>query len=289
VVSKVFRLKKLDNPIYHGREAEELAKIANLPIEMQRAILDGDWIMSESKMYLIIPEIMCGRPLGYNPSWRHVISVDPATESKLGMTVWAECPTDGLWWCVIAEYVEGIYVPSLIVEAVERRLAGLNVVKRIYDPEASWFARQARHDCGVHYMPVHDKSGRKETFVANFQQALGGITPEGEIVPQEIRIADWCQLLLDELDICERNPETGKIANSSKYHLIDSAHYFVELKPPRERVFAYSSRADYLIKLDNTRIEREHKLRVAKAKEALKRRRTRVVGGQRSRGRRWVI
>lgn len=289
VVAKIYRLKKLDNPVYRGREAEELAKIANLPPELQAAILNGDWITSESKMYLVIPEIMCGRPLGYNPSWRHVISVDPATESKLGMTVWAECPTDGLWWCVIAEYVEGIYVPSLIVEAVEKRIAGLNIIKRIYDPEASWFARQARHDCGVHYMPVHDKSGRKEQFVANFQQALGGITPEGEIVPQEIRIADWCQALLDELDICERNPETGKIANSSKYHLIDSAHYFVELKPPRERVFAYSSRADYLIKLDNARIEREQKLRVARAKEALKRRRTRVVGGQKSRGRRWVI
>lgn len=287
-VARVYRLKKLDNPVYRGRESEELAKIAALPPELQAAILEGKWITSDTKVYLWDADLNSGTPAGYNPSWRHVVSVDPATESKLGLTVWAECPTDGMWWCVVAEYVEGIYVPSLIVEAVEKRVAGLNVVKRIYDTEAAWFARQARHDRGVTYVGVYGKSGKKETFISDFQTALsGGVLADGSTVLPTVRIATWCQKLVDEIESCERNESTDKVANSSKYHLIDSAHYFVALKPPREKIFNYSSRDEYLIKMDDLRREKEHKAAVAKARELLKRRRrTRVVGG--GRGRPWV-
>ena len=265
VVSKKYQLNKLDNPIYKGREEEELAKLAALPPELRAAILTGAWLTSETHVYQIIPDLHCGKPDGYNPSWRHLAVVDPATESKLGLTVWAESPVSGLWWCVVSRYIEQIFVPTKIVEAVERILHPLNVVKRVYDTEASWFKNQAR-EMGFVYLPVPNKSGRKPELIANFQEALGS----------KIRIADWCVELLAELESCERsetNPD--KIANSSKYHLIDTAHYAVDRLPPPEPTRVFSTRADYLIQLDDARQAREQQAAKRRAEKLVRQYRVR--------------
>jgi hypothetical protein len=263
VIGRKFMLGKLDNPIYADRVEEEMAKLNGLSEESRNAILYGTWLESDTGVYQWSPETMSGRPEGYNPSWRHVLSVDPATESKLGMTVWAESPVDGVWWCVRAKYVSGIYVPSLIVEAVEREVAGLNVVKRIYDSAEPWYAHQALHSHGTLYSPVLDKSGNKQLFISRFQQALGG----------ELRIAEWCYDLIAEIQSCERaDGNAEKIINASSYHLLDSAHYFTVSRPPREKHLVYSSRAEYLIQMDNHRIEKEHKTKQIALDKALKKR-----------------
>lgn len=249
-IGRKFPLGKLDNPIYADRIDEEKAKLAGLSLDQQNAILHGWWLESDTGVYQWDQDLMGGRPEGYNPSWRHVLSVDPATESKLGMTVWAEHPETGIWWCVQAKYIAGIYVPSLIVEAVEKSVAGLNVVKRIYDSAEPWYAHQALHSHGVQYSPVQDKAGNKQLFISRFQEALG----------REVKIADWCQDMISEIQSCERSEANSeKIVNASSYHLLDSAHYFVVSRPPRVQHLAFSSRAEYLIQMDNHRLETEHK------------------------------
>jgi hypothetical protein len=248
-IGHVYRLNKLDNPIYKGREEEELAKISHLPLSVQNNIMRGDWITSDTAVYTLVPELHCGVPQLYGPQWRHVLSVDPATESKLGATLWAECPRTNVWWAVKADYFDGSNVPSKTpvdyIDAVEKWAAGVNIVMRCYDSAAPWFARQAmKMPDGRRYiyLPVEFKSGNKQDMIAAFQQALG----------PEIRIADWCTLLIDEIEKCERsesNPD--KIVNSSSFHLIDSAHYFLRRKPPRAVHTTFETHADYLIAHDD--------------------------------------
>lgn len=265
-VAKTFPLARLDNPIYHGREEEELAKVANLPEALRRAILFGDWITSDSAVYTFVPEVHSGKPERYGPQWRHVLSVDPATESAIGVTVWAEEPSTGTWWCVVAEYVDGTQVPTKAptdyIYFVERMVKGLNVVQRIYDSAAPWWARQALRMPGGErfvYLPVQDKPGNKQTFIAQFQQALGS----------DIRVAEWCTSLIAEIESCERsetNPE--KLVNRSRFHLIDSAHYFLARKPPRTIQQTFETHADYVLAYDDAARLRERSAVVAAAKRA---------------------
>lgn len=225
-VARTFRLNKLDNPLYADRREEEVAKLSHLSPELRAAIESGDWIMSSTRIYAVDRERVGGEPAGYNPSWPHVAVVDPATESKCGRLVVAASPEttssgERVWWVVQADYVEGVYVPSRIVTAVEAPLRSINVIKRVYDTAASWFFHQARA-MGFRYYAVPEKSYSKQTWIAKTQEALGGT----------LRIADWCSAAFEELESCERsetNPD--KIANAHRFHLIDCIHYFLATKP----------------------------------------------------------
>lgn len=227
-VGRIFRLNKLDNPIYSDRKEDELAKLAGLSDSMRLAILHGDWITSEQSVYEYIPEIHGGIPTGYTPGWRHVLSVDPANRSKTGLTMWAEHPATGMWWCVYADYVTDIRSPVRIVQAVEDRAAAVstNIIERIYDSSAAWYADTAANDLPdgrrIIYTPMTHKSNRKEQIIANFQSALG----------ERVRISNWASKLVDEITDYERSEsDPTKIVKAQKYHLLDTAHYFVDRIP----------------------------------------------------------
>lgn len=244
-----YQMSKFDNPLFKGSEAEELEKLRGHSPEYIAAVLRGDWMSGDGAIYEFIPERHGGMPTDYNPGWRHVLVVDPATESKLGMQLWAEDPRvipgtqtkelpQGLrvWWCVRAEYVEGIYTPTKIIEAVESRVAGINIIERRADSNATWFIRQAADmpsGPSYTYKAVEHKNdvGAKQGFIKLFQESLGTRT----------RIADWCLPYIEELQTYERDPDTGRIIAASKFHLIDCGHYFVSRIPEAAHQYVYAT------------------------------------------------
>lgn len=233
---KRYRLSKLANPLFASNPEAEIAKLAGLSEAMKRAVLDGDWMDGDDLVYEYVPELHGGSPPDtYSAGWRHAAVVDPATESKLGLTVWAEDPATHTWWCIRAEYVEGIFVPTRIIAEVERRLEGLNLVVRRADSHESWFIRQAAH-MGFKWVGVEAKNvpGRKDGMIRKFQQSLG----------TQVRIADWCLPLVDEIQTCERSPDTGRIIGASRFHLVDTAHYFVDRIPEPDTRMQYASFED---------------------------------------------
>lgn len=250
---KVYRFHMLDNPLYLDpkRRAELLARYDHLPQHQKDAILAGDWMQAEDQVYYFNYGTMVEMPDGYSPLWRHVESVDPALKSALGLTVWAERPETGMWYCVMAEYVKGIYVPSELVEAVTNKLKHLNIVRRISDPHEVWYIQTAA-SMKFHYIGVHKKNDRKPELIKQLQEKLGS----------RIKISPGCQDLIQELQECRYSDRgDNKIINPSSYHLLDSAQYFADNIPKREQQIISSSWDDWLYQQNDKR-----KLAVEKAK-----------------------
>ena len=225
-IAKTYRFKMLDNPLYANieRKAEILATMAHLPEHVRNSRLYGEWTSDDNAVYYFNYETMVEMPENYSPMWRHVESVDPASSSALGYTLWAENPSTGVWYCVKAEYVKGIFVPTDIITAVAKLSAPYNIVRRIADPHESWYIHQAA-SMGIRYTGVYKKNDRKIELIKNFQEALGvriRIAPHVENLIEEITGARWS------------DTREGKIANGSDMHLGDSAQYFVDLMPKRE-------------------------------------------------------
>lgn len=224
-LAKTYRFKMLDNPLYasEDRKQEILASMANLPEHVRNSRLYGDWVSDDNAVYQFSPDTMIGFPENYNPLWRHVESVDPASSSALGYTLWAEDPATGIWYCVKAEYVKGIYIPTEIINTVQKFSAGHNIVRRISDTEP-WFVHQAGQ-MGIKYTPVYEKANRKISMMKSLQQALG-VT---------IKIAPHCEALVEELSGMRWSESVdGKVIGSHSYHLHDTAAYFIDNLPKRE-------------------------------------------------------
>lgn len=261
-VAHVYRLSKLDNPIYADRKPAELAKLAGLSEQEKNAILYGDWLGADLQIYSVDPSVYVDDLVGYSPSWRHVLAVDPAMASKLGYVLVAECPKTSRWWIVDADYIEGISTPTALVYAVESRVKGKNIVLRVYDPAETWFSRQAAEMPGGekwYYQSVPRKSERRDELISNFREALGK------------RIKMWrgrtgkLQSELSRMQWSEVNP--GKIANSSKYHLHDAALYALDRLPEAQVHYEHKTYADYLIAQDNKRQVLEAAAAKAKVKK----------------------
>ena len=153
--------------------------------------------------------------------WRHIESSDPAVQSKFGLTLWAEDPATGVWYCIRDEYVEGLYVPERIFERVMEITKGYNIVRRVCDPHESWYIHTAASH-GIHYVTPFDKNSRKKDLNKGLQTAI----------MNEIRITPACQDLIEEFSTCHWSETAdNKIVNSSSFHLLDTAQYFVDCKP----------------------------------------------------------
>jgi phage terminase large subunit-like protein len=225
--ARQYRWKMFDNPIftkYPELRERVLSELEPFSESYRNTILNGDWYSGDRAVYEFTPQPpMVVAPVSYSPAWRHVHSVDPAVSSKLGYTLWAEDPVSGMWYCIKSRYLEGIYVPALIVAAVEKESAGVNMVERICDPHETWYMSQASHD-GVSHIGVPNKGDRKSELIKNLQAALG----------VDIAIAPWCTELIDEFVTCQWSETVeGRIAGSSRYHLLDAAQYFVDRRPAR--------------------------------------------------------
>lgn len=224
---KVYRFRMLDNPLYSDptRREELVRRYAHLPEYQRNAIFEGDWMTAEDQVYHFDYETMVGMPEGYSPMWRHIEAVDPAISSATGLTIWAEDPNTSIWYCVVAEYIRNIQVPTDIVKAVQHFTSKVNVVRRISD-YAPWYVNTAS-SMGITYMTVDSKnSNRKDELIKNLQEALGNrmiITPVAVDLVDEIQNCRWS------------SRGEGKIINSSTYHLLDSAQYARDVLPPPEK------------------------------------------------------
>lgn len=225
--AKKYQFRMFDNPIYTEEDKLRILSSMSTYSEAYRnTVLNGDWMTGEDMVYQFNRDAVVEDPEGYSPSWRHVESSDPATKSQFGFTIWAENPATGIWYCVRADYISGIFVPSDLVKEVQSRTSGLNIVRRISDPHEPWYIATAS-SMGLTYMTPYKKNERKAELIKNLQAAIG---------PQ-IRIASWCTDLIDEFQSCRWSDSgANRIVNSSSFHLLDSAQYFVDCKPKYEGI-----------------------------------------------------
>lgn len=242
---RVYRFNMLDNPIYSDpqRKSELLARYAHLPKHVQATIFEGEWSSADDQVYYFDYHTMIELPEGYSPLWRHVEAVDPALKSALGLTVWAEHPSTGMWYCVLAEYIRGIYVPTELVSAVKSRTSHYNIVRRIADPHEVWYIQTAA-SMGINYIGVYKKNERKSELIKQLQEALG----------TRIKLSPTCSDLITELQECRWSERgEGKIVNSSSYHLLDSAQYFCDNIPKREDTIQSTGWQDWLYQANEKR------------------------------------
>jgi hypothetical protein len=258
---KVYRFHMLDNPLYSDptRREELLSRYAHLPEHQRDAILAGEWMQAADQVYYFNWNSMVEMPAGYSPMWRHVESVDPALKSALGLTVWAEDPGSGIWYCIRSDYVKGIYVPTELVKYVSDITKQYNIVRRIADPHEVWYIQTAS-SMGISYMGVYKKNERKSELIKGLQEKLGG----------QIRISPNCEGLISELQECRFSDRTaGKIVNSSSYHLLDSAQYFCDNIPKRQETGPQVTNWDeWLFRENEKRIRSQEQTKQLQARKA---------------------
>lgn len=261
--ARVYRFKMLDNPLYSDpvRKQELINRYSHLPEHVQSAIFEGDWMSADDMVYYFDYRTMVEMPQNYSPlHWRHVEAVDPALKSALGLTVWAEDPQTAIWYCVLAQYIRGIYVPTELVEAVRKRTSPFNVVRRIADPHEVWYIQTAG-SMGITYQGVYKKNDRKSELIKGLQEKLG---PSLRISPLE------CSDLITELQDCRWSSSgEGKIVNSSSYHLLDSAQYFADNIPKSEhspvKDFTLNKWYEKLLTANAQRLDMEDRVAAAKS------------------------
>lgn len=242
---KVYRFNMLDNPLYADpeRKKELISRYAHMPEDIREMVFTGEWLSGDDQVYYFNYDKMVEMPNGYSPLWRHVEACDPAISSALGLTLWAENPDTSVWYCILAEYIKGILVPTDIVRAVQQLTKDVNIVRRVSD-YAPWYTNTAS-SMGISYLTVDGKNhGRKPELIKNFQQALGSIC----------RISPTSQRLIHELQECRwSNRAEGKIVNHSSFHLLDSGHYFVDVLPPAQKKVPFHSFQDHLYRANEKR------------------------------------
>lgn len=226
---KMFKIHMFDNPVYTPDKQQLILQEMSLyPEHVRRCRLEGEWMSAESAVYFFDPQSMVRAPENYSPGWRHVESSDPAISTAHGLTVWAEDPATGYWYCVKSEYISGLKDTADYAAVVKQKTLGYNIVRRIYDSAAPWY-EGAASKLGMRYMAVEHKAHRKLEMMKNLQTALGST----------LFIAPWCHDLVAELTTMQWSGSAdNKIAKSSKYHLHDSTVYFCEMKPRYEGYIA---------------------------------------------------
>ena len=225
VFSKKYQFLMFDNPIYTDEDKTKImASLSTYSAAYRNTVLSGEWMTGDDMVYFFDSDTMVEAPEGYSPAWRHVESSDPAVKSKFGITVWAENPASGVWYCIRADYITGIYVPSALVDEVKKKTAGINVMRRVCDPHEPWYIATAS-SMGLTYMTPYRKNDRKAELIKNLQTVLGPM----------IRVAPWCTDLIDEFLNCRwSDADVNRIVNASSYHLLDSSQYFVDCRPKYE-------------------------------------------------------
>jgi phage terminase large subunit-like protein len=224
VYSKRYNIAMMDNPILVGNEKKRHqveSRMAGLPEGMRRMQLYGEWYGGEGTVFhLDYEKTVIKMPAGYHPGWSHILAVDPAISSKMGYIFLANQPNTPNWIVVRSGYIQGVYVPSKIVEAMEEIACRYNIVKRISDTEP-WFLETAR-DMKIIYAPVQEKVHRKEQLISDLQENLG----------TRILILEDQAELLRELNMCHWSEvNSGAIAARRKWHLLDALQYGNDILP----------------------------------------------------------
>lgn len=223
LIATIYRMGKLDNPIYHGREDVEWAKVAHMPERVQRNIMFGDWLESEDTPFPYNKEENSAPlPDYYSSLWPHLVAYDPANSSNSGLVTFAYDHKHGQWWVVDAQYKRH-NAPSEHIDWLEDYLAPLNVDRRVCDNEP-WFYNEYSKQTGTTWMPVVEKNQRKKQLIANVQEALHNKTVMFKAgikdLEREFQTAEW-----------KPGYEGEKLKNSQRFHLLDALQYGYDMLP----------------------------------------------------------
>jgi len=249
--AKKYKLLMMDNPATPEKAKQaKLHELSTKSESFRKTVLEGEWCSGDESVYDFHEEHRANPP-NYHRSWRHVLSVDPAMASKLGMTLWGEDPSSGVWYLIRSDYVSNITAPDDYVKAVERKVMGYNIVRRISDTE-QWYIGAASK-LGYSYIPIPEKSKRKNELIKNLQTALDR---------GEIKIPDWNTDLIDEFTTCQWSETVeGKIVGSQRFHLLDCCQYFVDLRPKSQAVDPSKTFADRMVASHEKRLAAESAMR----------------------------
>lgn len=227
--SKRYKISMMDNPIYKDRYQELMDQVQNLPEDLRNSVLFGSWYVGENAVFHFDfkEHVVDLDRVGYQYSWPHIVSVDPAASGLMGYTLWAAPYSNAeTWYCVDSEYFKGI-APSAMIDKVESRIAKYPIIKRITDPHEAWFVKEAWKSKNVSYIGVPNKQHRKKDLIVAVNEQLGN----------RILISSECKSVIDELSSAqwsETSPD--KIVNAHNYHLSDCVQYFVDMMPPHKEV-----------------------------------------------------
>lgn len=219
-------LSILDNPIYKGREEEAIKMIravSSTEIEF-RARMYGEWYDGTNKVFSYSRHKNRGElSPTYSIQWPHVAVVDPAASGKAGLTVWAYDIKNDLWYGVLAEYIKGAAAFEL-VENVERKIGGFNIVLRLTDCNPSGFWKEANSERRkLGYTPINDKAHRKLETIDKVNTAFKNM---------RLMLTSAMGALEDELVKAVWSERTqGKIVGESRLHLCDTLRYFWDKRP----------------------------------------------------------
>lgn len=250
-IAKRYRMSRLDVP---GVDKErEVASLEGLTESQKRTILFGDWAIGDEHVYQFDADLMLADlPADYSVRWRHVECVDPGS-NRGGLTVWAEHPKTKTWYCVHAEYVDGLRDPVAFYDYCQEVTARFNIVRRICDPAATpHLGHAASRKCHPPYLTPYAKNqGRKVELIKNFQSKLSS----GRIKLVEDRCAEF----IDELTNAQWNESGSRIVNAHSYHLADCGQYFVDLLPEPKDSESAMTRDEWILAQDDKRRAEEAK------------------------------
>ena len=216
----------LDNPVFKGREEEMIAqmRVQSAGDEAQfRARMFGEWYEGDSRVFAYISvRNYVEMPPNYSRTWPHVAVVDPSASGLTGLTVWGRAP-DQLWYCVLAEYVNGSAAFEL-VDTVERLIAPFNIIERRCDCNPAGFYKEANSSRrNLNYYAISDKKDRKletiDKLNVGWKTGRLFVTRAGAKLGEELAKAVWS----------ERTE--GHIVGESRLHLCDTARYFYDRLP----------------------------------------------------------
>jgi hypothetical protein len=228
---KHINLSPLDNPAIDEETKQTIISTAQAQGAGHMAtVLQGAWMVGNRQVFTYDPSAhMINLPQHYHmQTWRHVLTVDPASASATGVLVTAEDPTTGAWLVVHASYVEE-REPAALVQKVEAIAKPYRIMRRIYDSAATWFDGSARA-AGFRYMPIDHKAGRKIELIQNVNTAFGNkifLTPLAESLEEELLSAQWSESAKEN------------VAHGHEYHISDCLQYFLDLAPMKEMASSF--------------------------------------------------
>ena len=166
---KKYLLDAYDNPINQDEEKKaELDHGFALMSEAKRnTYAHGHWFAGDNAVYDFFPNEHCEVPQGYNPLWRHLESIDPASTGKAGYALLAENPDTYVWYVIKEAYLENKSVSELL-EGVRNLTGNVNVTHRVSDCQATWFIKEAGQN-NIWYDIPRKKTQRKEELIVNLQ------------------------------------------------------------------------------------------------------------------------
>jgi hypothetical protein len=224
---QIFKISKLDNPVYAGIKDLVLAQLEGYSEADKNKILYGELGDGDDKVFSYSESdvVVDGLPADYTNAWRHAEIIDPAIQSKAGYMLLGEDPSTKLWYTVKAEYITGMQDPIDLLKEIQDRRGGYNIVKTVSDNQA-WFTGTAKKLAGIKcYTPPNKQ--RKDTgklFIIKRAQIF--------LSESRIRIQKKHEDFLDELDNYRwKEGSKDTIINSNKYHIIDCFMYFVDTLP----------------------------------------------------------